>query len=82
MEDRRRDISTYQDGYSSPEVAIDLVTCRSKKSCLNKRFACLKNCFKFTDACNWIVKIRTKDLNQYPLMRSFKTIILMTNSSV
>ena len=36
----------------APEVAIELVTCKSKKSCLNKRCACLKNVFKCTDACN------------------------------
>ena len=67
------------------EVAIDLVTFKCKKSCLNKRFACLKNGSKCTDAVTaWIVKIKTKDLHQYkfPLMMSFKTVMLLTNSSV
>ena len=35
-----------------PEVAINLVTCKCKKSCLNKRCACLKNGFKCKDVCN------------------------------
>ena len=36
----------------APEVAIDFVTCNSKKSCLNKRCTSLKNVFKCTDARN------------------------------
>ena len=38
----------------APAVAIDLVTCKCKKSCMNKRCACLKNGFKCTDACNCV----------------------------
>ena len=66
-----------------PEVAIDIVTCKCKKSCLNKdaRASRMASSVRMP-VTDWIIKIRTKDLNQYPLMMSFNTVILLTNASV